>query len=146
MGLAIDREHFDLVDYLRFQRRLDESLLALRLVRRPGFRAGRAALRRVRRLCREPFRIRTDGADPLELVADDLGLEGANTSFQVHLRVDPDRFADHFNAAQLATGPVLAVAGNSPTFLGHRLWEETMLANAAFGLGLTLALAPDAGA
>jgi hypothetical protein len=29
---------------------------------------------------------------------------------------------------QLATGPVLAVAGNSPTFLGHRLWEETRVA------------------
>ena len=82
----------------------------------------------LRRLRQEPFRIRIDGADPLELAADDVGLEGANTSFQVHLRVDPDRFADHFNAAQLATGPVLAVAGNSPTFLGHRLWEETRVA------------------
>ena len=40
----------------------------------------------------------------------------------------PRRFADHFNAAQLATGPVLAVAGNSPTFLGHRLWQETRVA------------------
>ena len=59
------------------------------------------------------------------MAADDVGLEGANTSFQVHLRVDPDQFAAHFNAAQLATGPVLAVAGNSPTFLGHRLWQET---------------------
>ena len=68
------------------------------------------------------------GTDPLELAADDIGLEGANTSFQVHLRVDPDRFAAHFNAAQLATAPVLAVAGNSPTFLGHRLWEETRVA------------------
>ena len=82
----------------------------------------------LRRLRQAPFRIRIDGADPLELAADDVGLEGANTSFQVHLRVDPDRFADHFNAAQLATGPVLAVAGNSPTFLGHRLWEETRVA------------------
>ena len=62
------------------------------------------------------------------MAADDVGLEGANTSFQVHLRVDPDRFADHVNAAQLATGPVLAVAGNSPTFLGHRLWQETRVA------------------
>ena len=50
------------------------------------------------------------------------------TSFQVHLKVDPERFASHFNAAQLAIGPVLAVAGNSPTFLGHRLWEETRVA------------------
>ncbi|HEX3212735.1 MAG TPA: glutamate--cysteine ligase, partial [Actinomycetota bacterium] len=82
----------------------------------------------IRRLRREPFRIRIDGADPLELVADDIGLEGANTSFQVHLKVDPARFASHYNAAQLAIGPVLAVAGNSPTFLGHRLWEETRVA------------------
>jgi hypothetical protein len=82
----------------------------------------------LRRLRQEPFLIRIDGADPLELVADDVGLEGANTSFQVHLRVDPDRFASHFNAAQLATGPVLAVAGNSPSFLGHRLWQETRVA------------------
>jgi hypothetical protein len=82
----------------------------------------------IRRLRKEPFRIRIDGADPLELVADDIGLEGANTSFQVHLKVDPDRFGAHFNAAQLAIGPVLAVAGNSPTFLGHRLWEETRVA------------------
>ena len=44
----------------------------------------------IRRLRQEPFRIRIDGADPLELAADDIGLEGANTSFQVHLRVDPD--------------------------------------------------------
>ena len=82
----------------------------------------------IRRLRQEPFRIRIDGADPLELAADDIGLEGANTSFQVHLKVDPRHFASHFNAAQLAIGPVLAVAGNSPTFLGHRLWEETRVA------------------
>jgi len=50
------------------------------------------------------------------------------TSFQVHLKVDPEHFASHFNAAQLAIGPVLAVAGNSPTILGHRLWEETRVA------------------
>ena len=41
MGLAIDRERFDQADYLNFQRRLDESLLALeRLLRRPGFGTG----------------------------------------------------------------------------------------------------------
>src|SRR5512132_1364705 len=41
MGLAIERERFDQADYLYFQRRLDESLLALeRLLRRPGFGTG----------------------------------------------------------------------------------------------------------
>jgi hypothetical protein len=89
------------------------------------FRALNAGIRRCRR---EPFRIRIDGPDPLDLVADDIGLEGANTSFQVHLKVDPEEFSAHYNAAQLAIGPVLAAAGNSPTLLGHRLWEETRVA------------------
>jgi hypothetical protein len=91
----------------------------------PRYRALNNGLRRLRQ---EPFRVRISGPDPLEVAADDVGLEGANSSFQVHLRVDPDRFADHVNAAQLATGPILAVAGNAPTFLGHRLWQETRVA------------------
>ena len=40
----------------------------------------------------------------------------------------PGNFTRVYNAVQLATAPVLAVAGNSPTFLGHRLWEETRVA------------------
>jgi gamma-glutamyl:cysteine ligase YbdK (ATP-grasp superfamily) len=102
-----------------------EDLKLAALSDAPRYRALNHSLRRLRQ---EPFRIRISGADPLELTADDIGLEGANTSFQVHLRVDPDQFASHYNAAQLAIGPVLAVAGNSPTFLGHRLWEETRVA------------------
>src|SRR6266536_1046928 len=64
----------------------------------------------------------------LELASDDVAPEGANTSFQVHLRVDPADFTRTYNAVQLATAPVLAAVGNSPTFLGHRLWEETRVA------------------
>jgi hypothetical protein len=42
--------------------------------------------------------------------------------------VAPADFARVFNAAQLATAPAMAVAANSPTFLGHRLWHETRVA------------------
>lgn len=91
----------------------------------PRFRALSWSIRRLRG---EPFRVRIDGADPLELVCDDVTLEGAATSLQIHLRVEPSRFADVFNAVQLATPPVLAASGNSPLFLGHRLWEETRIA------------------
>src|SRR4029450_6248563 len=79
----------------------------------PRYRALNNGLRRLRQ---EAVRIQLNRADPLELGADDIGLEGANTSFQVHLRVDPDHFADHFNAAQLAIGPVLAVACDCTNF------------------------------
>jgi len=75
-----------------------------------------------------PFRIRIDGADPLDVLCDDVTFEGANTSLQIHLRVEPAVFAATFNAAQIATAPVLAAAGNSPLFLGHRLWTETRVA------------------
>jgi hypothetical protein len=88
----------------------------------------RALDRGLQRLHRGPFHIRIAGAEALELATEHVTAEGANTSFQVHLRVAPGEFTRVYNAAQLATGPVLASAGNSPTFLGRRLWEETRIA------------------
>ncbi len=89
------------------------------------FRALSAGIRRIRD---RPFQVAIEGDEPLALSCDDVTFEGANTSFQIHLRVDPADFARTYNAAQIATAPVLAVAGNSPIFLGHRLWEETRIA------------------
>jgi Glutamate-cysteine ligase family 2(GCS2) len=93
----------------------------------PRYRALDHSMRRLRQ---EPVRIEIRGTDPepVRIVQDHIALEGANTSFQVHLRVDPADFARVFNAAQLATAPVLAVAGNSPALLGSLLWEETRIA------------------
>jgi gamma-glutamyl:cysteine ligase YbdK (ATP-grasp superfamily) len=89
------------------------------------FRALSATLRRLRQ---QPFRVRIDGEDPLDVQCDDVTLEGANTSLQLHLRIAPERFADTYNAAQVAVAPAVAVAGNSPIFLEHRLWQETRIA------------------
>jgi hypothetical protein len=91
----------------------------------PRFVALSRALRGRRQ---EPFHVQIDGPEPLSIHCDSVTFEGAATSLQIHLRVDPEHFASMFNAAQLATAPVLAVAGNSPSFLGHQLWEETRVA------------------
>jgi hypothetical protein len=88
----------------------------------------RALDRGLQRLRRGPFRIQIAGQEPLRLDGEHVAVEGANSSFQVHLRVDPAEFTRIYNAAQLATAPVLAACGNSPTFLGHLLWEETRIA------------------
>ncbi len=88
----------------------------------------RALSNGMRRLRRTAFDIAIDGPEPLTTSCDDVTFEGANTSWQVHLKVAPDDFARTYNAAQIATGPVLAVSGNAPTFLGHRLWDETRVA------------------
>lgn len=73
------------------------------------------------------FRIDIAGRDSIHLRCRDLTLEGANTSFQLHYRVDPPRFAELYNAVQLVTPLVLAVAANSPYLLGRQLWQETRI-------------------
>lgn len=74
-----------------------------------------------------PFTIAIEGEDTLQLAMDDVTLEGANTSFQVHLRVPPREYADFYNALQLVTPLVVAMSANSPTLFGHRLWHETRI-------------------
>ena len=95
------------------------------ITQRPRYRALAAGLRRLRQ--GNP-RIDIDGDDPLTIEVGDVAMESANTSFQIHLRVAPREFAAFYNAAMMLTAPTLAAAGNSPTFLGHRLWHETRTA------------------
>jgi gamma-glutamyl:cysteine ligase YbdK (ATP-grasp superfamily) len=76
----------------------------------------------------EPFVVDINGVDSLKTHCNEVTLEGANTSFQVHLKVPAERFADLYNAVQLTNPLVLALAGNSPTFLGKELWHETRIA------------------
>lgn len=73
-------------------------------------------------------RININGQDPLTMQGEGVTVEGANTSFQVHLRVPAERFARMFNAAQLTTPLVLALSANSPLIAGHRLWSESRIA------------------
>ncbi|MCX4024915.1 glutamate--cysteine ligase [Endozoicomonas sp. SM1973] len=74
------------------------------------------------------FMINIDGKTPLQFCTDEVTMEGANTSFQLHYQVKPERFAEVFNAIQLATPVVLALAANSPTIFGHELWHESRIA------------------
>lgn len=73
------------------------------------------------------FQIDINGADPLKLAMTDITLEGANTSFQIHYRVNPADYADMFNAVQMATPLIVALGANSPTLFGHALWHETRI-------------------
>jgi CBS domain-containing protein len=75
-----------------------------------------------------PYEFRIKGTDELILKHDTTMVEACNTSFQVHLQVDPSDFARRYNAAQVVTAPVLAAATNSPLLFGRRLWRETRIA------------------
>ncbi|MBI4955100.1 MAG: CBS domain-containing protein [Myxococcales bacterium] len=74
------------------------------------------------------FSIVIKGLDELDITHDNVMLESANTSFQIHFQVGPEEFARLYNLAQAISGPVLAAAVNSPLLFGQRLWNETRVA------------------
>ncbi|WP_199610472.1 glutamate--cysteine ligase family protein [Flocculibacter collagenilyticus] len=76
----------------------------------------------------EKFHIQIDGENPLSLDTNSIALVGAGASFQLHLKVTPQQFTHVFNAVMLVTPLVLAFSANSPSLLGHLLWDETRIA------------------
>lgn len=68
------------------------------------------------------------GPEELHLEAASITVEAAATSVQLHLQVTPDTFGRYWNAAQAIAGAQVAVAANSPFFLGKELWRETRIA------------------
>jgi len=68
---------------------------------------------------------RDAGGEQLEVTLDSITLEAAATSLQIHLDLPADGFPAAWNVAQAIAAVQVAVAANSPTLLGRRLWHET---------------------
>ncbi len=76
----------------------------------------------------ENFEIYLQGVDDLNMQLESVLFEACNTSFQLHLQVNPRKFVDRHNWSQLLAGPVLSVSTNSPLLFGRELWAETRIA------------------
>ncbi len=76
----------------------------------------------------EDLTIQIEGQETVQTGANSIMMEAAATSIQLHLQVSPDGFASVWNAAQAIAGPQVALAANSPFFLGKELWRETRIA------------------
>jgi gamma-glutamyl:cysteine ligase YbdK (ATP-grasp superfamily) len=76
-----------------------------------------------------PVQLRIEGPHGVCLAVDhrDVMLEGASTSFQVHLQMPSAQAVRVYNAAQVASAPVVALSANSPFLFGCRLWHETRI-------------------
>jgi hypothetical protein len=74
-----------------------------------------------------PLRLDIDGRESLHIQHDSVMLEAVTTSFQVHWQVSADVAHHFYNAALIASAPIMAVAGNSPFLFGRTLWEETRI-------------------
>jgi len=81
----------------------------------------------LRRRGGRPLTIDIEGHESLHLVHDDVMLEAAATSFQVHLQVPADETRRYYNASLIASAPVLALGVNSPFLFGRQLWQETRI-------------------
>ncbi|MCB0791649.1 MAG: CBS domain-containing protein, partial [Flavobacteriales bacterium] len=74
------------------------------------------------------FELHITGVDELIATHDSIVFEACNTSFQMHLQLEPEDAVDQYNWAQLIAGPVLAATANSPLLFGKELWSETRIA------------------
>lgn len=68
------------------------------------------------------------GRERLQVTTDSIGPEAAGTSFQCHLQVSPETFANYWNASQAIAAVQVALGANSPYLFGRRLWDETRIA------------------
>ncbi len=75
----------------------------------------------------KPIKINIEGNDTLNVEHEDVMVEAAATSLQIHLQVDPSTAIRYYNVAQVLSAPMVAVAANSPYLFGKDLWDETRI-------------------
>lgn len=67
------------------------------------------------------------GRETLKSIHQDVMLESAATSFQLHLQMPFSRSVRFYNAAIILSAPMVAVSANSPFLFGKALWCETRI-------------------
>jgi gamma-glutamyl:cysteine ligase YbdK (ATP-grasp superfamily) len=105
---------------------LEESMLSLRSM--STLKRYRALNEQVLRLRQgRPISLRLEGRESLATDHNDVMLESATTSFQLHLQVPFDQSVRYFNASLIASAPMVAIAANAPYLFGKDLWDETRI-------------------
>jgi len=74
-----------------------------------------------------PLELNIEGRDTLRTRHNDVMLEAATTSLQIHLQVNAARAARLYNLSQILSAPMVAVAANSPYLFARDLWDETRI-------------------
>ncbi len=139
---ALRRFHHDLEEIWRHSyltaRRLDIHLLMIGIL--PTLRQGDLTLanmsplnryhalnEQILRLRGQPLHLEITGHEHLECIHDDVMLESAATSFQIHLQAPLDRAVAFYNASIMASTATVATGANSPYLFGRDLWAETRI-------------------
>jgi gamma-glutamyl:cysteine ligase YbdK (ATP-grasp superfamily) len=75
----------------------------------------------------KPLQLNIHGIDVLHAEHNDVMLESATTSFQIHLQVPLANALRAYNASIILSAPMVAVSANSPYLFGKDLWAETRI-------------------
>jgi len=75
----------------------------------------------------EPVVLDIEGIEHLRTFHEDVMLEAAATSFQLHLQVGQSQAVRAYNAAIILSAPMVATTANSPFLFGYNLWDETRI-------------------
>ncbi len=97
--------------------------------------ANMSDMERYRALNEQVFRLRNgvplhldiQGRDHLQTIHEDVMLEAAATSFQVHFQMNQQQAVNCYNASLLTCAPLVAACANSPYLFGYDLWDETRI-------------------
>ena len=100
---------------------------ALNLANMSELNRFRALNEQILRLRGEPIHLEIVGHQHLKTEHNDVMLEAAATSFQIHIQAPLDRAHHYYNAAILASAPMVAVSANAPYLFGKDLWAETRI-------------------
>jgi len=75
----------------------------------------------------KPIRIDIAGREHLDIMHQDVMLEAAATSFQVHLQTPAREAVRYYNASIILSAPIVAACANSPYLFEKDLWDETRI-------------------
>jgi hypothetical protein len=75
----------------------------------------------------KPLMLDIHGREQLSISHQDVMLESAATSLQLHLKVAVKDAVRYYNAAQIVSAPLVAASTNSPLLFGRQLWDETRI-------------------
>ncbi len=67
------------------------------------------------------------GMEHLHVEHNDIMLEAAATSLQIHFQAEPDKIHHYYNASIIASAPMAAITANTPYMFGRELWQETRI-------------------
>ncbi len=75
----------------------------------------------------QPIKFDIQKAEHWTSTHNDIMVESAATSLQIHLQIPPQEAVQYSNAAKMLSAPMVAACANSPWLFGHSLWDESRI-------------------